>query len=150
MAGPDDGYLERNTSEFARLSDLAGRLREGGGELQLPGGWTGAAMLAHLAFWDRFVIARWDAYHRDGVIFELPSAHLDLVNAAGLPLWRALDPAEAAAQAAAAASEVTQRIASLSPEAVSYARSIQRPAMLDRTLHWSPHLSELAGALPVR
>lgn len=149
MAEPDSGnHLERNASELARLSALAGRLQERGRQLALSDGWTGSAVLAHLAFWDRFVVARWDAYHRDGVIIELPTAHLDLVNAAGLPMWRALDLDEAVAQAVAAASEVTERIASLGREAVSHALLTQRPAMLDRTLHWSPHLDELAGALP--
>jgi hypothetical protein len=147
MPDPGDGYLERNATGLVRLSDVAGRLGEVRGRLHLPGGWTGAAVLAHLAFWDRFVIARWEGYDRDGSIIELPSAHMDLVNAAELPMWRSLDLDAAAAQAMAAASQVLERIRSLSPEALTYARMTRRPAMLDRTLHWSPHLDELAEAL---
>ncbi|HXZ99839.1 MAG TPA: hypothetical protein VEK76_05765 [Candidatus Binatia bacterium] len=110
-------------------------------------GWTASAVFAHLAFWDRFVLARWDQYDSSGIIEDLPEGHLDLVNSAALPLWLALEAGVAISQAIEAATAVADRIAALSPDAVDYARRTGRPAMLDRTLHWSPHLDELSAAL---
>jgi len=146
--GDDDrGYLEHNAAGLRRMAALAARLSAIDGPVALAGGWTASAVFAHLAFWDRFVLARWEQFERTGAIEGLPDDHTDLVNAAGLPLWLALPPDAAADQATAAATAVCDRIASLSPEAVAYARRTDRPRTLDRTPHWSPHLDEVEAAL---
>jgi hypothetical protein len=149
MPDSDGAHLTRNAAELERLRTLGSRLLAGDLPPQLTGGWTASAVFAHLAFWDRFVIARWDRYDREGVIEDLSDFHMDLVNQAGLPLWLALSAGVAVAQAIDAANHVCERIASLSPRAVEVARSTDRPAMLDRTYHWSPHLDELAGLASV-
>jgi hypothetical protein len=141
-----DTYLERNAIELERLRAVGAGVLAGDISPRLAGGWTASAVFAHLAFWDRFVIARWDRYDREGVIGDLPDAHPDLVNAAGLPLWLALSGGAAVVQAIDAAIHVCERIAALSPAAVEAAVSSGRLPMLDRTVHWSPHLDELTGA----
>jgi hypothetical protein len=143
----DCGHLERNASGLERLRGLGSRLLSGEPAPELAGGWTGAAVFAHLAFWDRLVLARWDRLDREGVIADLPDTAMDLINVAGLPLWTALGAGAAVVQAVEAATLVCERIASLSPAAVEAALSAGRLAMLDRTRHWAPHLDELAGAL---
>jgi len=140
-----DTYLERNAAELERLRAVGAGVLAGEISPRLAGGWTASAVFAHLAFWDRFVIARWDRYDREGVIADLPDEQMDLVNAAGLPLWLALSGGAAVVQAIDAAIHVCERIASLSPAAVAAAVDTGRLAMLDRTCHWSPHLDELAG-----
>lgn len=136
-------HRRRNNESRERLRALIDRLGEEGLRRPLGGGWTAGAVFAHLAFWDRWVAARWDRYDRDGVIETLPDGVLDLVNAAGLPLWRALDPGRAAALAVEAAEAVDRRIAALKAEAERYAMATDRPAVLDRSLHRTPHLDEL-------
>jgi len=144
LAGNDQRtHLERNAAGLERLHALGEALLAGHLEPRLGAGWTPSAVFAHLAFWDRFVVARWDRYDRDGVIEPLPDLHLDLVNDAGMPLWLALDPAAAVAQAIAAGAAVCGRIALLSQDAVEHVVATGRLAMLDRTLHWSPHCDEL-------
>lgn len=150
MSDGERAYLTRNAMELGRLRALGSRLLAGDLTPQLTGGWTPSAVLAHLAFWDRLVCARWDLYDRDGAIETLPDTHTDLVNAAGLPLWLALPPEAAVAEAIEAAGQVVDRIAALSPAAVEAALTTGRRAMLDRALHWTPHLDELAGVLPPR
>ncbi|MGA3183890.1 MAG: hypothetical protein ABSE52_04755 [Candidatus Dormibacteria bacterium] len=150
MSEAERAHLARNAGELARLRGLGSRLLAGELPSELTGGWTPSAVFAHLAFWDRLVLARWDLYVRDGVIESLPDSHMDLVNAAGLPLWLALPPAAAVAQAIEAAGEVVERIAALSPAAVEAALTTGRRAMLDRTFHWTSHLDELAGLPPPR
>jgi hypothetical protein len=145
MADPNRGHLERNAAELERLRGLGARLLAGELRPRLAGEWTPAAVFAHLAFWDRFVVARWDRHDREGVIEELPDATTDLVNDAGLPLWRVLEPAAAVALAMDAASQVCGRIAALPPAAVELALRTDRLWMLDRSFHWTPHLDELSG-----
>lgn len=100
MTETDRTQLDRNAAERDRLTRLVARLGED--DLARPvgpgDGWTVAALLAPLAFWDRFVLARWERRLRDGgPIAPLDDGLLDLVNAAGLPKWLALPAAAAAA-----------------------------------------------------
>jgi hypothetical protein len=148
MADGERAYLTRNVVELERLRTFGSRLLAAEPLPQLTGGWTVSAVFAHLSFWDRLVFARWDLYDRDGAIETLPDTHTDLVNAAGLPLWLALNPEAAVAQAIEAAGQVVERIVALSPAAVEAALTTGRRAMLDRTFHWTPHLDELDGVLP--
>jgi hypothetical protein len=150
MSDGERAYLTRNAMELRRLRALGSRLLAGDLTPQLTGGWTPSAVLAHLAFWDRLVLARWNLYFRDGVIETLPDTHTDLVNAAGMPLWLDLPREAAVAEAIEAADQVVERITTLSPAAVDVALATGRQAMLDRTFHWTPHLDELAGVLPPR
>jgi hypothetical protein len=145
MAASPARHLERNAAELERLRGLGARLLAGELRPRLAGEWTAAAVFAHLAFWDRFVVARWDRYDREGVIEDLPDASTDLVNQAALPLWLPLSPSTAVAQAVDAAAGVCARIVALSPRAVEATRSPDRLWMLDRTYHWTPHLDELEG-----
>ena len=138
----DRAFVARNAASRERLRRLADA---GDAALGRPlgDGWTIGAVLAHLAFWDRWVLARWDRYERDGAIEDLPDGILDLANAAGLPGWLALEPARAAAMALAAAEEVDRRIDGLPPAAVAHALATGRPTMLDRSLHRGPHLDAI-------
>jgi hypothetical protein len=143
VAGPDRDHLARNAAGLRQLLAAARGVGAGRHPARLEDGWTAAALICHLAFWDRFVIARWDQYDRDGTLLELPEAHQDLVNAAALPLWSAVAPETAAAEATGAARAVCRRIAELSPAATDHALATGRIRMLDRTLHWLPHLEAL-------
>ncbi len=147
VSGSADSPRERNAAGLRRLAALAGRVGLGGAPERLRGGWTAPAVLAHLAFWDRFVIARWDRYESVGTLEPLPGFYQDLVNDSALPLWLALGPATAAGQAVEAATACCERIASLPPAAVETALSSGREWMLDRSHHWAPHLDELEAAL---
>lgn len=147
MSEDERAYLARNAMELGRLRALGSRLLAGDLTPQLSGGWTPSAVFAHLAFWDRLVLARWDLYERDGVIETLPDSHTDLVNAAGAPLWLHLPREAAVSEAIAAADQVVERIATLDPAAVDVALATGRQPMLDRTFHWTPHLDQLAAGI---
>ncbi len=110
---------------------------------ELPNGWTVSAALAHIAFWDRWVIARWDQYDRDGAIAPIPDNVLDLGNAAGIAEWRVFSSTQVTDLARGAADTIDCRIAALSPAAIAHAVETGRPAMLDRSLHRDPHLDEI-------
>lgn len=140
----DRSFLQRNDRDRARLRRLTGAA-DAALRRPLADGWTVAA-LAHLAFWDGWVGARWDRYDRDGAIEDLLDGILDLANAAGLPGWLAIEP-RAAALALAAAEAVDRRIVALPPEAVAHGPATGRPAIVDRSPHRGPHLDQIERAL---
>lgn len=150
MTETDRTYLARNDAARDRLTRLVARLGED--DLARPvgpgDGWTVAALLAHLAFWDRFVLARWERRLRDGgPIAPLDDGLLDLVNAAGLPQWLALPTADAGRQAVDAATVLDRRIADLPSTIAAEARRLGFDRMLDRSGHRRDHLDDIERAL---
>ena len=144
----DPSHIVQNDAERERLRTLAGQLTDEDLARPLPGGWTVAALLAHLAFWDRFVLARWRRHLHDGPpIVSLPDQAQDFVNEAGMEQWLALPRREAARQAVAAAEEVDRAIAQLPPEAVEAAHAKGSRRLLDRSAHRREHLDEIERAL---
>ena len=110
-------------------------------------GWTVATVLGHLAFFDRMLLLRWDTYERDGGFAELTPNHFELINHAGAGDWSALTPQTAAARCVEAAERAVARIDALSEEAVAVALETNRVALIERMLHWYPHLSQIEGAI---
>src|SRR2546430_2856539 len=103
-------HVARNRASRERLAALIARLGER--TVVLPDGWTAAALLGHLAFWDRFAATHLQKYlrNREPMVFY-DDAFFELVNAAGLPQWAAtpLRPAAPdAAPSSAAADLATQ------------------------------------------
>jgi hypothetical protein len=140
-------HVVRNTASRKRLRALAEGADERDLRCPLGDDWTVAAALAHLAFWDGWVRARWDRYAHDGTFEEIPDGFTDLANAAGLPQWLALDPHRCVELAVDAAKAVDDLIGRLPPAAVEHAIAMGRPAMVDRSLHRSSHLDEIERAI---
>ena len=107
------------------------------------GNWSVAATLAHLAFWDRFVEARWNDFFRKGAFEEIPDSVKELVNDAARDQWHKLKPEEAVRLSLEAARSVTRTIERLELEQLRAAVNLGRLAMLHRGLHWDPHLEEI-------
>lgn len=114
-------------------------------------GWTVGAAFAHIAFWDRFTRARWNAI-LGGESFETtlwPQGAIDRVNEAASPQWETLPPRAAAEDALRAAEELDRLIATLPAWAMDQAKAHGRPGMLDRTGHRGKHLDRIEAALRV-
>lgn len=137
-----------NRAQTDRIRRLAG-LADGALTAGLADGWTVGAVLAHLAFYDRFVVQRWRAALASGALVPLTREMLvDFVsaaNAGGLPQWRALPPSWSARDAREAAEEFDDFVAALPQEALDQVRG--RGLMVDRKLHRAPHLDEVEAAL---
>ena len=135
---PDRAFIARNTVERERLRALVARLTKR--ELQLPlgEGWTVAAALAHLAFWDRRVLALLEHWQQHGVT---PSPYdADVFNAALLPLCLAIPSHRAAQLAVESAEAVDRQIAHLTDEMLTAIRALAQPPRLERALHRREHL----------
>lgn len=143
-------HIERNAAGLARLRALAARQHDDDLGRTLDGEWTIVAALAHLAFWDRFMLARWERAARDGrrVPPSIDDETIeDLVNAAALPGWRACAPREAMRLALAAAEAVDGRIAALDDEVVADVLASGRARLMDRSLHRDEHLAAIERIL---
>lgn len=150
QAGPDNdrrASVAENTAARARLKDPLERASDAELERPLDGEWTVGAVLAHLAFWDRFVQARWEFYGREGAVLTLSDALVNLINAANLPAWRALEPRRAAELAVSAAEACDAHVAGLSVEAVAAAAAVGAEPMGNRWMHRGSHLAELERVL---
>lgn len=140
----DRTFVERNRAAADRLRTLAATLSDA--ELQCPVGahWTAAIALAHLAFWDRRVLALLDAADAAGELVDMP---IDLaVNDISLPLWAAIPPHAAADLAVASAETLDRRLAEL-PAAQVAAMRARNERWVDRSLHRNAHLDEIEAAL---
>jgi len=110
-------------------------------------GWTVATVLGHMAFFDRLLLLRWDTYEKDGVFAELTPNHFDLINYAGAGDWSALPPRAAVARCIEAAERAVARINALPEKVVAVVLETPRVALLERMLHWSPHLVQIERAI---
>jgi hypothetical protein len=137
----NDDLDARNRDSRDRLARTAARVRDG---MDVAGGWTAAALLAHVAFWDRVALARW---RRDPMVLRrIDEPILDLVNEAALPVWRALPAADAAREAVAAADAFNAAIAGAAAGARERAARASR-SFVDRSTHRNEHLDQIERAL---
>ena len=145
---PNEPTLQAKTKGGAAdLRSFLSELEEADLTAVVTGGWTVSAVLAHLAFWDRWVVERWDSFQRTGSLDDLPDTIVELINAAAEPLWLALPPATARVFAVTASESVNETIQALGPAAVHMALETGRLHMLDRTRHWNAHMTEVQHSL---
>ena len=144
-----DSYVERNTADLQRLRALIERLDDQDLAREVGVGWTVAATFAHLAFWDRYLMARWAGAVRQGLRVPevLPDTVAGLINEAALEGWRACPPRVAASLSLAAAEEVANVVAELDSDMVAAAFEGGRPSLVDRTIHWQEHIHQIEAAL---
>lgn len=146
---PDRSFDARNAAARERIRSLVADLGADDDARPLEGGWTPAALLGHLALWDSMVAGRWRLAARTGRLtpLDLADETADLVNDALLPTWRALNGADAAALALAAAGEVDEVLAGLPDEAIEAIEREGRPRLIDRSLHRNEHLDAIERGL---
>ena len=110
--------------------------------------WTGSALLAHIAFWDRLLVSRWAlATERgDTIPVSLSDDLADLVNGALLPEWRALAPATALELALVSAEAIDAAVGALGPDRIAAALDADQPRLVDRSRHRIEHLAAIEGA----
>ncbi len=143
----DRRFVDANDDSRRQLAALIDRLGDEDLARDLGDGWTVAAALAHVAFWDRSAEARWERWRTDGSMEEFSNALIDVVNAANLPGWRALPPRVAADLARSAAEDLDARIANLPEDAVAFALATDRSYLVDRSGHRLAHVRQIEDAL---
>ncbi len=141
----DRSYVAANTHSRERLMALIDQLSDDDWNRSLGEGWTIAAVLAHLAFWDYRVlilIKKWESAE----ISDSP-IDPDVVNDAIQPLCRALPPRAAANLAIEAAQAVDYRLETLETEMYSQIINAGTPINFRRSDHREEHLAQIERLL---
>lgn len=138
-------YVADNSRSLSRLRLVIEGATEADLTTDLGGGWSVAAALAHLAFWDHraaVLLRRWRA---NGVGSSPVDA--DAVNHALLPLLAAVPPQQAARLALAAAEAVDREVESFPESWVDQVAASGSSFRLRRATHREEHLDQIERAL---
>jgi hypothetical protein len=140
-----DTYASQNTSEREHLERLTSSLSEADLKLPLANGWSVATKLAHLAFWDEYVLALLKKWERDG--FTSSSVEVDAINEAVRALSKAIPPRATVELARAAAEAIDAHLQKITPELRAAIEASRRTRLLNRSLHRREHLEQIEKAL---
>ena len=143
----DRSFIDRNAAERDRLRALVDRLDDADLARSLGGGWTVAAALAHLAFWDRRAVAILARWERDGIDPAPFHVDADILNVALLPQWLAIPPRDAVHDALDAAEAIDRALEAAAPEMIAAALAPDSPLTPLRATHRAEHLDQIEGAL---
>jgi hypothetical protein len=134
-----------NDAERERLRSLVTRLSDEELGRPMPAGWTVAAVLAHVGFWDTRAIFWLDKWER-GVKPSAPDFEtredVEWINNSAKPLCLALPPRDAAQLALRLAEEADGMLAKI--------RAAGSPFNLSRADHRKEHLDDIERALGAR
>lgn len=144
----DRTHVGENDAERARLRSLVARLSDDELSQAMPGGWTVAAVLAHVGFWDARAIHFLDKWGPSGEPSTYEPEDTDAVNDSAKPLCLALPPRDAARLAVRLAEEADGKVKALSDEMLAKIRAKGGPPFnLSRAIHRKEHLDEIERAL---
>jgi hypothetical protein len=141
-------YIRDNAQENATLKKLVEGLSDKDLLVPLEAGWTVAAILAHLAFWDQRAATLIEKWKQEGVGGS--AIDMDVVNEATRRLCLAIPPRKAAKLAVTLADEVDQLICDLNPEMVEAILTKGTTVRLNRADHRRTHLGEIERALQAK
>ena len=142
-------YAQQNAQSRERLKALTGRLSEADLARTTDYGWTVAALLAHLAFWDQrmlVILRRWQTEGFDPSPID-PMA----VNDSLQVICHALEPRTAVELCLSAAEAVDAEFEKLTPELVrqieEHAAATGTQFRMNRSLHRDGHLNDVEALL---
>jgi hypothetical protein len=145
MATPP-AYVAGNATSLDNLRALLGRLSDADLQNDLGEGWTVAAMLGHLAFYD-FRIAALAAHWRQAGAVTPSPLDADILNVAMLPMWLAVPPRRAVELALQAAEGANAVVAGLDAATLSRLEAVGNPLKLDRAEHRLEHIDQIERAV---
>jgi Mycothiol maleylpyruvate isomerase N-terminal domain len=143
----DRSYVAENDRERRRLEALVGKLDDAALGRAMPAGWTVAAVLAHLAFWDQRIVVLSEQLKRGASVPPPDGGSVDWINDAAKPAQLALPPRRAATLAVEAARAADQAVATLSDELLAKNAAAGSPINLLRAEHRREHLDEIEHVL---
>jgi len=147
-ASMDRLFVVENARERERLRTLVARMTDEDLRLPLEEGWTIAAALAHLAFWDQRALVLLRKCKKSGVA---PSPmDIDTTNDALLVLCLALSPRVAANLAVSSAETIDGELEKASPELIAEIEGLGEKWRLYRSEHRKLHLDEIEHFLQAR
>jgi hypothetical protein len=142
---PSHPYSAENSAAREQLKAYITGLTEAELNHPMPAGWTVAAVLGHLAFWDiraLTLIAKWQ---KEGI--GSSPIDTDIINEATRPLCLAIPPLAAVELVITAADAVDQAINALNLEMITEIETNGKTVLLNRSKHRRMHMAEIAQVL---
>jgi hypothetical protein len=139
-------FVIENAGELERLRHLVNGLT--GEELTLilnKEGWTVAAALAHLAFWDQRRLVQVRKWKQKGV--SVSTMDGDTINDALVPFFLAIPPRKVAKLCMKIAAELDRELESSADEFISQVEKSGDIHALNRAVHRKMHLDEIESLL---
>jgi hypothetical protein len=144
----DRPFVIENDRERKRLQLLVERITDEELGLRMWEGWTIAAALAHLAFWDQRSLVLMQKWKKTGVA---PSPiDDDVTNDTLLPLCQAIPPRDAANLAVTAAEAIDLELEKASDNLISDIGKLGDRFRLYRSDHRKIHLDQIENLLQAR
>ena len=140
-------FIAENAREFERLRSLVDKLTEDDLNLAMEEGWTVAAALAHLAFWDRRSLVLMRKWSSSGI--EPSPIDIDVANDSLLPLLLAIPPRAAADLAVSSAGAIDRELETASSDLIASIESLGEKFRLYRSFHRKMHLDQIEGRLKI-
>jgi hypothetical protein len=132
-----------NEESRRSLESLCARLTDDDLSRRTGGGWTVAATLAHLGFWDRVTLERWKLLAAGRRVEFID----DLVNAAAAADWHAVPRRDAVRLALEAARVVDRHIAQMADDLAGRVEPVQGNRLYERFRHRNEHIADIEAAL---
>lgn len=138
-------YSEQNAESRRRLEALVHGLSDQDLARSTDYGWTVAALLAHLAFWDQRMIVILRRWREEG--FDPSPIDSAAVNDALKVVCHALDPRTAIELCLSSAEAVDAEFDTLTPDLVKqleeHAAAAETQFRMNRSLHRNAHLDDI-------
>ena len=134
-------FIEENTASRRRLEALVSRLSDEDLTRSTLHGWTIAALLAHLAFWDQRVLVllrRWKEKSVDPSPIDSQA-----MNDALKPLFLAMDPRTAVDLCLSSAEAVDAELETITSHLVEQIQATPTQFRFSRALHRNDHLNHI-------
>ena len=145
----DRQFVIENSKERERLRKLVSGITEKELTLLLyKEGWTVAAALAHLAFWDQRRIILVRKWKEKG--FTPSPIDEDTMNDALVPFFLALPPKKAAYLAVSIAEELDSELEESSAEFIATMENSGDRHALNRAIHRKMHLDDIEALLQIK
>ena len=142
-------YSVQNTESRRRLESLVRSLSDADLARSTEYGWTVAALLAHLAFWDHRVSVILERWKTEG--FDPSEIDARAVNDSLRVICHALEPHTAVELAVSAAEKVDAELDMLSADQVKqmeeHAAATSTQFRMNRSLHRDGHLDDIDALL---
>jgi hypothetical protein len=137
--------IQENSAAHEQLARLVIRLTDEELSRPIEAGWTVAAALAHLAFWDARAVLLIEKWKGEGIS---PSpADTDIINDSAKILCLAIPPRAAAELAVRKSLVINRVIDNLAPEMIDGIQTIGTVVHLNRSEHKRIHMEEIERAV---
>ena len=142
-------YAEQNAASRQRLVELTNRLSDEDLARTTDYGWTVAALLAHLAFWDQRMIVILRRWLNEG--FDTSPMDAQVVNDALRVVCHTIEPRTAVALCLSSAEAADAEFDALTPELTKqleeHAAATETQFRMNRSLHRNAHLDDIEALL---